>query len=88
MKNNEHFAKERFWLGHITLIHIHANYEQDFLNTSAAKSKTDFEKRAITHLDQRTVKILWQYVHSILKDARLFLATSKDMLHYNELLLL
>ena len=43
MENKSHLGQVRLWLGHITLHHIHAKFEEYLLNTLSVISKTHFE---------------------------------------------
>ena len=64
MENNGYSVKVRFWACHITLVHIHAMFEEDMLDTLAAIAKQVLNQegeyiKTINCLGKnRTVKIL------------------------------
>ena len=81
MENNGHSAKVRLQLRHITWVHIHAISR--LLNTSAVIRKTNLKKGG---------NYIWTIhclakTHTILKDARFLLVTTKDMTHFKFLLM-
>ena len=43
MDSNGYLANVRLWISNITWVHMHAQFEEDLLNTSAVISKTIFE---------------------------------------------
>ena len=51
MKNNRHSIKVRAWFGQITMLHVHAKFEENLLKTSAVISKTIFEQRRMLYQD-------------------------------------
>ena len=92
MKNNRHSTKVRVWIGHITWVHIQAKLKEDFINTLAVISKTGFEQRGMLHQDyqlfvQNNDQDTYTIAYPILKDAKVLLVTSKDMAHFQFLLM-
>ena len=73
---NEHFAKVRHLLGHITWVHIRAMFEEDLLNSSVVICKINFIQsgilhKTISHFGQnKTVKTLWPEVDIIQKERK------------------
>ena len=87
MEINGHLAKVRLWIKHTTWVHMHAKFQEDFLNTSAFTSRITFLQSWMLHKgyqpfgQNKFIMILVPKACTILKDARFVLVTSKDMIY-------